>query len=96
MTINKLKLKVPEDLEGFRLDIFCGRKVTDHTRSYFTKLATSGHIAVDGKPAKPSLKVKTGMLVEIELVAPPPIEAEPEDIELNIVYEDKRIAVINK
>ena len=96
MTVNKLKLNVPEELQGLRLDIFCSRKVTDRTRSYFTKLATSGHILIDGKPVKPSLKVKTGMLIEVELVAPPPIEAEPENIELDIVYEDNRIAVVNK
>lgn len=96
MIIDKLKLNVPEDLEGLRLDIFCSRKVTDRTRSYFTKLASSGHIFVDGQPAKPSTKVKIGMRVEIELVAPPPYEAEPENIELDIVYEDKRIAIVNK
>jgi 23S rRNA pseudouridine1911/1915/1917 synthase len=51
---------------------------------------------VDGKTASPSIKVKKGMLVEIELTAPPPIEAKPEDIPLNIIYEDDRVAVVNK
>lgn len=96
MIIDKLKFNVPENLEGLRLDIFCSRKVTDRTRSYFTKLASSGHILVDGKPAKPSTKVKIGMHIEIELVAPPPLEAEPENIELDIVHEDKRIIIVNK
>ena len=96
MTAHILKLSVPADCEGERLDIFCARKVADRTRSYFTKLASSGHISVDGKPSKASLKVKRGMSVEIELVSPPPIEAEPENIPVNIVYEDKRIIVINK
>lgn len=96
MTGHILKLSVPVDFEGERLDIFCSRKIADRTRSYFTKLASSGHISVDGKPAKASLKVKRGMLVEIELASPPPIEAEPEDIPLDVVYEDKRIIVINK
>ncbi|UCC81375.1 MAG: RluA family pseudouridine synthase [Candidatus Zixiibacteriota bacterium] len=91
-----LKLSVPADYEGERLDIFCSRKIADRTRSYFTKLASSGHISVDGKPAKASLRIKRGMLVEIELASPPPIEAAPEDIPLDVVYEDKRIIVINK
>lgn len=96
MTPQKLRLIVPEELSGERLDIFCARKVTDRTRSYFTKLASAGHVRVDGKPAKPSLKVKSGMKIEIEIVAPPPLEAAAEDIPLDIVYEDSRILVINK
>jgi len=92
----KLKLNVPDDLQGLRLDIFCGRKVADRTRSYFTKLASAGHILVDGQPAKPSLKVKKGMKILVELVAPPAIEARPEKIDIEIVYEDNRIAVVNK
>ncbi len=96
MTKTKLKLAVSEDLQGLRLDIFCSRKVSDRTRSYFTKLASSGHITVDGKTAGPSLKVKKGMQVEIELVAPQPIKARPEDIPLDIIFEDDRVAVVNK
>jgi 23S rRNA pseudouridine1911/1915/1917 synthase len=96
VTPQKLKLAVPDDLTGERLDIFCSRKVSDRTRSYFTKLAASGHIMVDGKVAKASLKVKRGMVVEIEIVAPAPLEAKPEAIPLDIVYEDDRILVIDK
>ena len=96
MTGHILKLFVPADCEGERLDIFCARKVADRTRSYFTKLAASGHIVVDGKPAKASLKVKTGMSVQIELVSSPPIEAEPENISIDVIYEDRRIILVNK
>ncbi len=96
MTPQKLKLIVPDDLAGERLDIFCSRKVADRTRSYFTKLAAAGHISVDGKIAKPALKMKPGMKVEIEIVPPPPLEAKPEDIPLTIVYEDDRILIIDK
>jgi 23S rRNA pseudouridine1911/1915/1917 synthase len=83
-------------MAGERLDIFCARKVADRTRSYFTKLAAAGHITADGKTAKASLKVKPGMRLDIELVAPPPLEVAPEDIPLDIVYEDDRIIVIDK
>ena len=96
MIRTKLKLAVSEDLQGLRLDIFCSRRISDHTRSYFTRLASSGHITADGKTARPSLKVKKGMQVEIELIARPPMDARPEDIPLDIIYEDDRIAVVNK
>jgi len=92
----KLKLTVPNDLSGERLDVFCARKIAGRTRSYFTKLASSGHILVDGATAKPSLKMKRGMMVEIEIVPPPPVEAVPENIPLNIIYEDDRILVVDK
>lgn len=91
-----LKLTVPENESGNRLDIFCARKVEDHTRSHFTKLASSGHITLNDKKLKPSYKVKTGDLIIVELAAPPPLEAEPEDIQLNIVYEDEFLLIVNK
>jgi 23S rRNA pseudouridine1911/1915/1917 synthase len=96
VTPQKLRLVVPDDLAGERLDIFCSRKVSDRTRSYFTKLAAAGHISVDGKVAKASQKMKPGMKIEIEIVPPPPLEATPEDIPLKIVYEDERILIIDK
>jgi len=96
VTGNKLRLNVTEELQGLRLDIFCSRKVSDRTRSYFTKLASSGHISVDGIAVKPSFKVRTGMRVVVELVAPPPIEARPENIAIEVVYEDRRIIIVNK
>lgn len=83
-------------MAGERLDIFCARKVADRTRSYFTKLASAGHVLVDGYVAKPSLKMKQGMKVEIEIVPPPSMEAAPENITLSIIYEDDRILVIDK
>jgi 23S rRNA pseudouridine1911/1915/1917 synthase len=95
-SLNKVKLTVPDDYTGERLDIFCARKVLDRTRSYFTKLATAGHITVDGKTAKPALKLKPGMKVEIEIVPSPPTEAVPEDIPIEIIYEDERILIIDK
>jgi len=96
MTGRKLKLTVPSEIEGERLDIFCARKVEDRTRSYFTKLASSGNITVNGVVSKASTKMKTGMKIEIELTTPPSLDAKPEDIPLNIIYEDKRILVVNK
>ncbi len=91
-----LKLTVPENEAGNRLDIFCARKVFDHTRSHFTKLASGGYITLNGKQLKPSYKVKPGDQIVIEMVAPPPLEAEPEDIPLDIVYEDEYLLIVNK
>lgn len=96
MRNDKLRLRVSEEFDGLRLDIFCSRRVADRTRSYFTKLAAAGNILLDGEPAKPSHKVKAGMSVTVLLTAPPPLQAKPEKIDLDIVYEDERIIVIDK
>jgi 23S rRNA pseudouridine1911/1915/1917 synthase len=91
-----LKLTVPESEAGVRLDIFCARKVEDHTRSHFTKLAAAGHITKNDVPLKASYKVRAGDRITIELAAAPPLEAEPEDLLLNIIYEDDYLLVVNK
>ncbi len=91
-----MKLTVPESEAGNRLDVFCARQVKDHTRSHFTKLASSGYITLDGKILKASYKVKPGDKITVEMAAPPPLEAEPENIPLDIVYEDEYLLVVNK
>jgi 23S rRNA pseudouridine1911/1915/1917 synthase len=96
MTEPILKLSVPNTEAGLRLDIFCTHKVEGFSRSFFTKLAASDNILIDGKPAKASHKVKTGEHVIIQMASPQPIEAASENIPLNIVYEDDQLLVINK
>ena len=91
-----LKIVVPQDEAGNRLDIFCSHKIEGYTRSHFTKLAAGGYISGDGKPLKASHKVKAGEVIYVEMAAPPPIEAEPEDIPLEIVFEDNYLIVVNK
>ena len=91
-----MKIIVPADEAELRLDIFCAHKIEGFSRSFFTKLAASDNIAINGKPAKASHKVKPGELVVIKMASPPPIEAIPEDIPLHIVFEDEHLLVIDK
>jgi 23S rRNA pseudouridine1911/1915/1917 synthase len=96
MTEPILKLTVPVDEAELRLDVFCAHKIEGFSRSFFTKLASSDNITINGKPAKASHKVKPGEQVVIKMASPPPIEAAPEDIPLNIVFEDGHLLVIDK
>jgi 23S rRNA pseudouridine1911/1915/1917 synthase len=96
MTEPVLKIIVPFEEAETRLDIFCAHKIEGLSRSYFTKLAASGNITINGKTAKASHKVKPGEQVIIKIISPPPIEATPEDIPLNIVFEDEYLMVIDK
>jgi len=91
-----VKIIVPADEAEIRLDIFCTHKIEGFSRNFFTKLAASDNITINGKPAKASHKVKPGEQVVIKMATPPPIEATPEDIPLNIVFEDDYLLIIDK
>ena len=81
--------------EPLRVDVFLSGK-TALSRSAVKKLAEEGHVFVGGKPVKAGEVLKAGQLVEIEIPDPKPIAARPEDIPLDIVYQDEDLAVINK
>ncbi len=83
------------NVDGVRLDAFISSEL-DISRSLAAELIDSGKVTVNGKLAKKSNKVMAGneVLVEVpELVEP---EALPEDIPLDIVYEDDDLLVVNK
>ena len=82
---------------GLRLDQYLAHAIPDVSRARVQLLIENGQVRVDGHPAKPKQKLKGGESIEIEgTPQPPPLHAFPEDIPLDIVYEDKHLAVINK
>lgn len=91
-----LKLAVSENEHGSRVDVFCTHKIEGFSRSHFTKLAAAGHITIDNQPVKASHKVRPGETLVVEMAPPPPIEAQPEDIPLDIIYEDEFLLIVNK
>lgn len=80
---------------NLRVDVFLSEK-TSLTRSAVKKLAEEGHVLVNQKPVKAGEVLRPGQVVEIEIPDPKPIAAKPEDIPLDIVYQDDDLAVINK
>ena len=84
------------DCAGLRLDVALSKALPQYSRSYLGRLLKDGAILVDSKPAKPSHKARGGEQVSIELPEPEVIEARPEDIPLEILYEDHDIIVVNK
>lgn len=91
-----MKITVNEAFDGFRIDVFVSEQVEGVSRSYAKKLLEQEAIKVNGKTAKSSLKIKNGDEIEVSLPEPEPIEAEPEDIPLDVVFEDDSVMVINK
>jgi 23S rRNA pseudouridine1911/1915/1917 synthase len=79
-----------------RLDVFLSETLEDTTRSAIKKLVEGGHVLVNERAAKCSQEVKKGDSILIDFPAPVAYEAKPENIPLDIVYEDDDIAVINK
>lgn len=87
---------VDEDNAGKRLDVFLTENFDDLSRSYIDKLVSEGRALVNGKRVKSGYKIKAGDKVQISIPSPEPLEVKAENIDLDILYEDNDIIVINK
>ena len=85
-----------EDQEELRLDIFLTKKMEKKTRSYIKTLISSDKIRVNEKNVKAGYLLKKGDVIEVEDVEEKIINAFPEKIDLNILYEDDDIIIVNK
>lgn len=80
-----------------RIDKFLSYRIESTSRTRIQNAANAGNILVNNNPVKPNYKVKPGDIVQIVLPSPPrEIELIPENIPLNIVYEDEDVVVVNK
>ena len=86
---------LPED-EGKRMDKYLSEQLPDKTRSFLAKLCGDGRILVNGAVQGKNYKLKAGDSITVEIPAPVSLSAEPEDIPLDIVYEDGDLLVVNK
>src|SRR5512147_3286783 len=97
MTDFHQEMHATADDAGKRLDQFLVTQIPDVSRARVQQLIAEEKVRVNGRAAKASLKLHGGEIVVITGTAvPPPLRAIPEDIPLDIVYEDKDLAVINK
>ncbi len=96
-TIKTMDKKVFTAVKDYsRADVYVSEMLTDKTRSSVKKLFENRFISVNGKQAKPSQSICTGDIVEVVLPDAVEYKAKPEDIPVDIVYEDDDIAVVNK
>jgi 23S rRNA pseudouridine1911/1915/1917 synthase len=89
-------VSVTESDAGKRLDAFLAERIEDWSRSRLQRLIADGDVLVNEKPAKPSYKLHTSDEIDVDLVEAPTAVFEPENIPLDIVFEDEFLAVINK
>ncbi len=87
---------VTESEQGKRLDAALSDHYEAYTRSYFQKLIKDGYVMIFDKPCKANYKVKVNDEIQITFPAPKEVDIKPEDIPLDIVYEDQDVLVINK
>ena len=84
------------DKSGERADAALARLCPDLTRSAAQKLLESGAVTLDGKALKKNDKLQAGDRIEVELPEVQEVAIEPENIPLDIVYEDNDVIVVNK
>jgi len=89
----KLVAELPEK-KSQRLDHFLSLQLKNHSRAFIQKLCVAGQILVNGETASPAYRLKGGE--SILITVPPPHLLQPEEIPLQIIYEDEYLAVINK
>ena len=94
--MKKEDYKIGEDLVGIRLDKAISLKDKDISRMAVQRLIDEENILVNGKKAKSSYKLNLNDIVTITKPDPKEIEIKPENIPLDVVYEDKDILVVNK
>ena len=87
---------VGEDDESQRVDVFLADKMPDISRSQLQRLIAIGAVQINGSPAKASARTQHGDMLLVEVPAPKASHIAPEDIPLDIIFEDSDIIVINK
>lgn len=91
----RVRFELQRDLKT-RLDKYLVSRITFISRSGLQRLIDDGGATVNGRPAKASSKLRGGDVVELVLPQPPSGEITPEEIPLDVLYEDEHLIVLNK
>ncbi len=92
----KITLVAGDDAGNVRIDKYISDNIADLTRSAVQGLIHSGGVLVGGGAVTKSFKLRVGDVIEISVAPPEPLDALPENIPLDIVYEDNDLLVVNK
>jgi 23S rRNA pseudouridine1911/1915/1917 synthase len=91
-----LTFKVSTDDAGVRLDSYLATQIEGWSRARLQRLIEAEDVLVNGKPSKPSYKLRENDELEVELIAPASTSFVPEAIPIEIVHEDDTLVVVNK
>lgn len=87
---------IPEQLAGLRLDQALARTFPEYSRSRLTAWLKAGRVRIDGRLLRPRDRIAGGEQVAVDALVWPVIEAVPEPIALDIVFEDEALLIVNK
>ncbi|OGO40338.1 MAG: pseudouridine synthase [Chloroflexi bacterium RBG_16_57_8] len=96
MESDRKTITVTADAAGLRLDKFIADRCPEVSRTQFQRIIAGGHVTVNGRSARASLKLEAGDEVVVELPPPTPTTLFPEAIPVDIVYEDDDLLVVDK
>lgn len=91
-----LRLQVGNSIKERRVDKYLHNRFSNFSRAMLQRQIGAGGVKVNGKIVKPSFKLSPGDTIEMTLPQLPGREIEPEDIPLNIIYEDEDMIILNK
>src|SRR3954468_11896107 len=89
-------IRVSESLPRERLDVFLRGVFPTLSRGTLQRLILQGDISVDGQTVKPTHHPRLGEEIQIRWPEPTPSVAQPEDIPLQVLFEDEHLLVLNK
>lgn len=96
MELDVLEFIVSDTYNDYRIDKYLCGMMPEQSRSYIQKMIKNEAVFVDLKPIKANYKVSDGERVEVHLPEPVSLDVEPENIPLDIIYEDDDVILINK
>jgi 23S rRNA pseudouridine1911/1915/1917 synthase len=89
-------LRADADAAKARLDAWLARRLPELSRARIQSLIEDGQVLLEGRPARASARLRPGQTISIHVPPPIPATPEPEDIPLDIVFEDAHLLVLNK
>lgn len=88
---------VTEEEAGLRLDVYLAGAIEDATRSFLKKLIKEGQVKINGEPCtKPGRTVMLDDEIVVTIPPPPPAVPRPENIPLDILFQDEQLIIVNK
>jgi 23S rRNA pseudouridine1911/1915/1917 synthase len=96
LSSSPVELTVEAAEAGQRLDVFLAIHFSDYSRVHLRRIIAAGGVKVDGRGGKPAYRLKPGQCVSIVLPEIPRETPRPENIPLDILYEDAHLVVVNK
>lgn len=89
-------IQINNEQQNIRIDKFLNAYFPDLTRNYIQKCLKANDITVNSKPVKSGYTLKSGDIIEVKDITPKEVNIKPENIPLNIIYEDDDFLIVNK